>query len=131
MQRRSLRWDTLIGSLILIGLGAALQIDQAETLPEAVHRYWPVVLIVWGGLNLIGQFRILEDRWAGTDYGTGLYVIRHRRRRSSRFLPGLALLLLGGLFMWANFNPSAGITAGPIVLIGVGVVILLRTLLLV
>ena len=129
MQRRSLRWDTLIGSLILIGLGVALLIDQSETLPEAVHRYWPVVLIVWGGLNLIGQFRILEDRWAGTDYGTGLYVIRHRRQQRASWWIAIIQLSVGGFFLWANLTPSAEITIGPIVVLILGVIFVLRSFL--
>jgi hypothetical protein len=129
MQRRPLDWGALISSLALIALGAILLIDQARTLPEVIRTYWPIWPIVWGLWILFRRFRTQEDQWAGTDYGTGLYVIRHRRRRQSNSWIGLGLLLIGAFFMWANLNPAAGIIFGPIVLIVLGALLLLRSLL--
>ena len=129
VQRRSIHWGSLLGGMALIGLGGLLLVDQSKNLPNIIQRYWPIYLIAWGVWSLIGQIRIREDLWAGTDYGTGLYVIRHRRRQRSHVLPGIGLLFIGGFFLWANFDPGLGIAIGPIVLIGFGVIILVRSIL--
>jgi hypothetical protein len=120
MSWRSLRWSTLIGGSLLAALGVLLLIDRAQALPAFVRQYWPVVLIVWGVWKWIARFRAREDRWAGPDYGTGLYVIRHRRRQASGWLPGLFLVLLGGFLLWATLNAVSGSSLGPIVLIVLG-----------
>ncbi len=119
MQFRSLRWAQLISGLGLVALSAAVLFSQ--TLPPVVRQSWPLVLIVWGLWKWIARYRVGEDAWAGTDYGTGLYVIRRRRRESSTWLPGLVLIVLGGVFLWANFDPTLDITIGPIVLLALGV----------
>ena len=121
MSWRSLRWGTLIGGSLLVALGILLLIDQARALPAIVRQYWPVVLIVWGLWKWLDRFRAREDRWAGPDYGTGLYVIRHRRRQASGWLPGLFLIVLGGVLLWTTLNELAGLTFSPIVLIVLGV----------
>ena len=121
MSWRSLRWGTLIGGSLLVALGILLLIDQARALPAIVRQYWPVVLIVWGLWKWLDRFRAREDRWAGPDYGTGLYVIRHRRRQASGWLPGLFLIVLGGVLLWTTFDELAGFTFSPIVLIVLGV----------
>ena len=118
MQQRSVRWIKLIGGLSLVALGTALLF--VNSLPPVVRRYWPVVLIAWGAWKWVARYRVREDAWAGTDYGTGLYVIRRRRREPRAWLPGFVLIVLGGAFLWANFDPAAGVTIGPIVLIALG-----------
>ena len=118
---RWLRWGSLIGGIALVTLGVLLLMDQAHTLPPIVVQYWPVVLIVWGLWKWLDRFRAREDRWAGPDYGTGLYVIRHRRRQASGWLPGLFLIVLGVFLLWTTLDPLSGITLGPIVLIVLGV----------
>ncbi len=125
---RLLRWSTLIGGLLLAALGALVLIDQAHTLPLIVHQYWPVVLIGWGLWKWLQRLRAREDRWAGPDYGTGLYVIRRRRRQASGWLPGLFLILLGGFLLWAILDPLSGFSLGPIVPIALGVFQVVRGL---
>ena len=129
MQRRPFEWGSLVGSLALIGLGILLLTDRASNLPEAIRRYWPAILIAWGLWDLTERYRVKEDLWAGTDYGTGLYVIRHRHRRRNRTLTGIVMLVVGGLLLWANLEPSSGVTFGPVVAAVLGAVILIRTVL--
>src|SRR5512135_1736293 len=117
MSSRSLRWGSLIGGSLLVALGVLLLIDQAHALPSVVWRYWPVVLIAWGLWKWLDRFRAREDRWAGPDYGTGLYVIRRRRRQASGWLPGLFLIVFGGVLLWTTLDPLFGLNLGPIVLI--------------
>jgi len=121
MSLRLLRWGTLIGGSLLMALGVLLLIDEASTLPAIVHQYWPVVLIAWGLWKWLDRFRVREDRWAGPDYGTGLYVIRRRRRQASGWLPGLFLILLGVFLLWVTLDPLSGFNLAPIVLIVLGV----------
>ncbi|HSD83501.1 MAG TPA: DUF5668 domain-containing protein, partial [Anaerolineae bacterium] len=121
MSLRLLRWGPLISGVLLIALGSLLLLDQAHMLPLIVIQYWPVVLIVWGLWKWVERFRAREDRWAGPDYGTGLYVIRRRRRQPGGWLPGLVLMALGGFLLWTTLDPLSGITFGPIVLIVLGV----------
>jgi uncharacterized membrane protein HdeD (DUF308 family) len=116
-----LRWGSLIGGILLVTLGVLLLLDQAHTLPPFVVQYWPVVLIAWGLWKWLDRFRAREDRWAGPDYGTGLYVIRRRRRQASGWLSGLFLIALGGFLLWTTLDPFSGITLGPIALIVLGV----------
>ena len=111
-----------MGGTLLMILGIWLAIDQARALPLIVQRYWPVVLILWGVWKLAERYRVKEDRWAGPDYGTGLYVIRRRRRQSGAWLPNVALIGLGGFFLWANFDGASGVTFGPFILIALGVI---------
>jgi hypothetical protein len=120
MSWRSLRWDSLIGGSLLVALGVLLLIDQARALPLFVRQYWPLVLIAWGLWKWLQRFRAREDRWAGPDYGTGLYVIRRRRRQASGWLPGLFLILMGGLLLWITLDPLSGFHLGPIALIVLG-----------
>jgi hypothetical protein len=98
-----------------------LLIDQGQALPPIVRQYWPLLLVAWGVWKWIARYWVQEDRWAGPDYGTGLYVIRRRRRPARGWLPGLFLIGLGGLLLWVTHNPSSGITAGPMVLVALGV----------
>jgi hypothetical protein len=121
MSLRSLRWGPLVGGSLLVALGVLLLLDRAHTLPPIVRQYWPVVLIVWGLWKWLDRFRAREDRWAGPDYGTGLYVIRRRRRQASGWLPGLFLIVLGGFLLWTTLDPLSGFTLGPIALIVLGV----------
>ena len=121
MSLRLLRWGTLIGGSLLMALGVLLLIDEARALPMIVHQYWPVVLIAWGLWKWLDRFRVREDRWAGPDYGTGLYVIRRRRRQASGWLPGLFLILLGVFLLWVTLDPLSGFNLAPIVLIVLGV----------
>ena len=121
MSWRSLRWGPLIGGSLLVALGTLLLIDQAGALPAIVRQYWPVVLIAWGLWKWLDRFRAREDRWAGPDYGTGLYVIRSRRRQASGWLPGLLLIVLGGVLLWTTLDVPSGFTFSPIVLIVLGV----------
>lgn len=111
----------------MIGLGVVLAADQSRARPVIVQQYWPVVLMVWGAALLILRWRSREDLWAGTDYGTGLYVIRHRRRRPGRWLPGLILIVLGVFFQITNLDPASGVWFGPLVVIGLGAVSLLTS----
>ncbi len=120
MSMRLLRRGPLIGGSLLVALGVLLLIDQARALPAIVRQYWPVVLIAWGLWKWLDRFRVREDRWAGPDYGTGLYVIRRRRRQASGWLPGLFLIVLGGLLLWTTLDPLSGSVVGPIVLIALG-----------
>ncbi len=122
---RSLRIGSIVFSLIVIGMGAALVIDKE--LPGFIRQYWPIGLAAWGLGNVISNLISREDSWAGTDYGTGLYVIRHRRRRPNLLLPGLALILIGGFFTWANLDVNSGITFGPFVVIGLGIIALINS----
>jgi hypothetical protein len=121
MSLRSLRWGPLVGGSLLVALGVLLLLDQDHRLPLIVRQYWPVVLIVWGLWKWLARFRTREDRWAGPDYGTGLYVIRRRRRQASGWLPGLFLIVLGGFLLWTTLDPLSGFTLGPIALIVLGV----------
>jgi len=105
MSWRLLRWGTLIGGSLLVALGILLLIDQARALPAIMRQYWPVVLIAWGLWKWLDRFRAREDRWAGPDYGTGLYVIRRRRRQASGWLLGLLLIVLGVFQVWRGFRP--------------------------
>jgi hypothetical protein len=121
MRHFSIRWSKLIGGLGLIVLGVLLL--SVETLPAVVKAYWPVVLIAWGVWKWFARYQVKEDAWAGTDYGTGLYVIRRRRRPLGglrTWLPGFVLIALGGFFLWANLNSSSGVTIGPIAVIVLG-----------
>ena len=117
---RMLRWSSLIGGSLLVALGVILFMDQAHALPVIAARYWPVVLIAWGLWKWFVRFRVREDRWAGPDYGTGLYVIRRRRRQAGGWLPGLLLILLGGFLLWTTLDPLSTLAIGPLVLIGLG-----------
>ena len=121
MSWRSVRWGLLIGGSLLVALGILLLMDQARALPVIVRQYWPVVLIVWGLWKWLDRFRGREDRWAGPDYGTGLYVIRRRRRQASGWLPSLFLIVVGGLLLWTTVDELSGFTFSPIVLIVLGV----------
>lgn len=121
MSLRLLRWGTLIGGSLLVALGVLLLIDQARALPLFVRQYWPVVLIAWGLWKWLQRLRAREDRWAGPDYGTGLYVIRRRRRQASGWLPGLFLIVLGSFLLWTTLDPDSRFSLGPIVLIVLGV----------
>jgi hypothetical protein len=121
MLSRSFRWSSLIGGVLLAALGVLLLIDQGRALPPIVRQYWPMVLVVWGVWKWIARYWVKEDRWAGPDYGTGLYVIRRRRRPARGWLPGLFLIGLGGFLQWVTLHPLSGITAGPIVLLALGV----------
>ncbi len=119
--RRSINWIKLVGGLSLIALGAVLV--WVKPLPAAVSDYWPVLLVVWGLWKWAARYRVKEDAWAGTDYGTGLYVIRRRKRslRGSRtWLPGLILIVLGGVLLWVNRDPVSEFVYGPLVLIVLG-----------
>ncbi len=107
-----------MGGLGLIALGAALLF--AESLPVVIRQYWPVVLVVWGLWKWVARYSVKEDAWAGTDYGTGLYVIRRRRRVPRTWLPGFILIVLGGVLLWANLDPASEFVYGPLVLIALG-----------
>jgi hypothetical protein len=121
MSLRLLRWGSLIGGSLLVALGVVLLIDQVHALPLIVQQYWPLVLIAWGLWKWLVRVRAREDRWAGPDYGTGLYVIRRRRRQPGGWLPGLFLILLGGFLLWTTLEPPPGFTFSPLVLIVLGV----------
>jgi hypothetical protein len=121
MSVRLLHWGTLIGGSLLVALGVLLLLDQAHALPAIVRQYWPVLLIAWGLWKWLQRLRAREDRWAGPDYGTGLYVIRRRRRQASGWLPGLFLIVLGGFLLWTTLDPLSGFSLGPIALIALGV----------
>jgi hypothetical protein len=111
----------------MIGLGVVLAADQDRSLLVVVRQYWPVGLVVWGVALLILRWRSREDMWAGTDYGTGLYVIRHRRRRPGRWVPGVSVIGLGVFFQIANLDPASGVWFGPLVVMGLGTVSLLTS----
>jgi hypothetical protein len=117
---RLLRWGTLLGGSLLVALGMLLLLDQAHALPAFIGQSWPVILIAWGLWKWVQRLRAREDRWAGPDYGTGLYVIRRRRRQASGWLPGLFLIVLGGLLLWTSLDPLAAVSFSPIVLIALG-----------
>ncbi len=127
MRVRSFSWGRILFSVLVIALGLLLASESARRLPPIARTYWPVMLIVWGISLLIVRLRSREDLWAGMDYGTGLYVIRHRRRRPGLWLPGLILIVLGVLFLIANLDPTLGIWFGPLVLIGLGVIWLISS----
>ena len=122
-----MRWQKLIWSVAVIALGVLLTADQGQTLPGVIWSYWPVVLVGWGLWLLWARLRSREDMWAGMDYGTGLYVIRHRRRRPRQWLPGLALIVIGGLLFVAGLDPASSVWFGPLVVIGLGVVSLISS----
>ena len=126
MSLRALRWSSLVGGVLLIAFGVLLLIDDGQFLPSGVHRYWPVILIAWGLWKWIVRYRVKEDRWAGPDYGTGLYVIRRRRRPARGWLPGLFLIALGAVLLWTTLDPPSGFTLGPIVLVALGVFQIVR-----
>ena len=51
-----MRRGSVIGPLILIGIGALFLLRNLWPdipLVELISRYWPFVLIVWGGIRLI------------------------------------------------------------------------------
>ena len=129
IQRRSISWGSLLGGLSLMLLGLLLLIDQTNHfLPELIQRYWPLLLIVAGVWNLIARLRFREDAWAGLDYGTGLYVIRHRRQGRPAIWVALVLMIAGGFFLWASLTPGSGITIGPIAAMILGLVFIVRSL---
>ena len=127
MRVRSLNWGRIVFSVLVITLGLVLASEAARSVPPVVRAYWPAVLIVWGIGLLMVRLRSREDLWAGMDYGTGLYVIRHRRRRPGLWLPGLILIVLGVLFLIANLDPTSGIWFGPLVLLALGVIWLISS----
>ena len=106
----------------MIGAGIVLATDQSKALPLSVRQYWPLALIVWGAGLLLLRWRSREDMWAGTDYGTGLYVIRHRRRPPGQWIPGVVVMGLGVFFQIANLDPLSGVWFGPLIVIGLGAV---------
>jgi uncharacterized membrane protein HdeD (DUF308 family) len=126
MRLKMPRWFQLLGGLALLALGVVLIVNPA-VLPPLLQRWWPVVLIGWGLWNWTVRYRATEDRWAGPDYGTGLYVIRRRRRSPGGWLPGLLLIGGGIFFLWANLDAASGVTIGPIVLAALGVLQLVRS----
>ena len=130
IQRRSISWGSLSGGLGLIILGLVLLIDRSGNfLPDFIQRYWAILLIAGGVWNMIARLRFKEDAWAGMDYGTGLYVIRHRRQQRTRWWVAIVLLLAGAFCLWTSLTPSANITAGPIITISLGVLFVLRSFL--
>ena len=130
IQRRSISWGSLLGGLGLLLLGLTVLIDQTDHfLPEVVQRYWAVLLIAAGVWNLIARLRLKEDAWAGLDYGTGLYVIRHRRQGRSGLWAMIVLLVLGAFLLWASVTPDSNVTAGPLLVMALGVIFILRSLL--
>jgi hypothetical protein len=127
VQRRSISWGSLLGGFGLLMLGLLLQIDQTDHfLPEVIQRYWAGLLIVAGVWNLIARLRFREDAWAGLDYGTGLYVIRHRRQGRPGLWVTLVLLILGGFLLWANLTPASGVTIGPVLVMILGAIFIVR-----
>ncbi|MBI5563910.1 MAG: hypothetical protein HY870_03370 [Chloroflexi bacterium] len=124
---RGIRWGRAAFSVLMIGLGVVLATDQAKSLPLTVRQYWPVALLIWGAGILLLRWRSREDMWAGTDYGTGLYVIRHRRRPPGQWIPGVVVMALGVFFQIANLDPLSGVWFGPLVVIGLGAVSLLTS----
>lgn len=130
IQRRSISWGSLLGGLGLLLLGLTVLIDQTDHfLPEVVQRYWAVLLIAAAVWNLIARLRLKEDAWAGLDYGTGLYVIRHRRQGRSGVWAVIVLLVLGAFVLWASVTPDSNVTAGPLLVMALGVIFILRSLL--
>src|SRR5512135_1720517 len=130
IQRRSISCGSLLGGLGLLLLGLTVLIDQADHfLPEVVQRYWAVLLIAAGTWNLIARLRLKEDAWAGLDYGTGLYVIRHRRQGRSGLWAVIVLLVLGAFLLWASMTPDSNVTAGPLLVMALGIIFILRSLL--
>jgi len=119
---RGLRLGRAAFSILMIGVGIVLATDQAKSLPLTVRQYWPVALLIWGAGLLLLRWRSREDMWAGTDYGTGLYVIRHRRRPPGQWIPGVVVMALGVFFQIANLDPLSGVWFGPLIVIGLGVV---------
>lgn len=129
IRRRSISWGSLFGGLGLLLLGLTVLIDQTDHfLPEVVQRYWAVLLVAAGVWNLIARLRLREDAWAGMDYGTGLYVIRHRRQGRSGLLAVIVLLVLGAFLLWASVTPDSNVTAGPLLVMALGVIFILRSL---
>lgn len=129
IRRRSISWGSLFGGLGLLLLGLTVLIDQTDHfLPEVVQRYWAVLLVGAGLWNLIARLRLREDAWAGLDYGTGLYVIRHRRQGRSGLLAVIVLLVLGAFLLWASVTPDSNVTAGPLLVMALGVIFILRSL---
>ena len=129
IRRRSISWGSLLGGLGLLLLGLTVLIDQTDHfLPEVVQRYWAVLLIAAGVWNLIARLRLKEDAWAGLDYGTGLYVIRHRRQGRSGLLAVIVLLVLGAFLLLASLTPDSNVTAGPLLVMALGVIFILRSL---
>lgn len=130
IQRRSISWGSLLGGLGLLLLGLIVLIDQTDHfLPEVVQRYWAVLLIAAGVWNFIARLRHKEDAWAGLDYGTGLYVIRHRRQGRSGLWAVIVLLVLGAFLLWASMTPDSNVTAGPLLVMALGIIFILRSLL--
>lgn len=130
IRRRSISWGPLFGGLGLLLLGLTVLIDQTDHfLPEVVQRYWAVLLVGAGLWNLIARLRLREDAWAGLDYGTGLYVIRHRRQGRSGLWAMIVLLVLGAFLLWASVTPDSNVTAGPLLVMALGVIFILRSLL--
>lgn len=129
IQRRSIGWGSLLGGLGLMLLGLLLLINQADHfLPEVIERYWAGLLIVAGMWSLIARARFKEDAWAGLDYGTGLYVIRHRRQGRPGVWVALILLIVGGFLLWASLTPDSGVTVGPIIVMILGLIFIVRGL---
>lgn len=119
---RGIRWGRAAFSIVMIVLGVVLATDQAKSLPALLRQYWPAALLIWGVGLLVLRWRSREDMWAGTDYGTGLYVIRHRRRPPGQWIPGVVVLGLGVFFLVANLDPLSGVWFGPLAVIGLGAV---------
>src|ERR1700732_4025413 len=109
---------SIFGPLVLIGIGVlflARNIIPDIPVFELFSRYWPFLLIAWGGLRLI---EVLF--WAATSkplpgagvaggewflivliclFGSGMYAVRHLRNQvPTRFTNGAGLEVFGESF---------------------------------
>ncbi len=129
IQRRTILWGSLLGGGGLLLLAIIVLLNQSDHfLPEFIQRYWPGVLILAGIWAAFARLRFKEDAWAGMDYGTGLYVIRHRRQGRTSIWIVIILLVIGGGLLLLNLATEANPSIGPIVTMILGVLFVLRGL---
>jgi Cell wall-active antibiotics response 4TMS YvqF/Domain of unknown function (DUF5668) len=105
------RGHVVAGAILLIVGLVFLLANLGVFQIEEIHRYWPVLLIVWGAAKVLGFQR----------FGRG--------RFGHSALWGGALMVLGGLLLAQNFHFLHGDTWAliwPIVLIFLGFAFLLR-----
>lgn len=100
-----------VAGVILLIVGAAFLLANLGVFQvEDIHRFWPVLLIVWGALKALGISR----------FGTG----------APRLLWGGALMVTGGLLLAQNFGYIHGNVwqvIWPVMLIFLGISFLFRT----
>jgi hypothetical protein len=105
-------------AIILIGLGVLFLLHTMNLFEFGLDRFWPMILIFFGGWQLMRQLGLLEGRRAGCQCD------RCRMRR----ITGPAILLtLGLLFQLQSLNVVEFERTWPAILLVVGIIKLLQS----